>query len=856
MKFLFRTPLFDFDPDNESEIRENWQKIIEAISISSPSLAREIRNKGYENLAKPVKLKVKKYILRGRYRSTPFGKLAGVGLGTDMQQKFSIDLSQADELRSDCTIENPESSYEHWRLSVSSLSQFNRRVFLSYLVKEERWALLSIPHNKVISLLENHCNTHLKIRFAEFRSWFKEGSQHYIEEIWRELIKMGILYHSEDWLKTLISPSVYTDVVVKDQLGIQDKIKNILDDFFQTAGNLFGEVSSDYLEGLKKWFHVKFDDRFIPLPFLLNYQEFTSSDFLELIPNGISQKESLEIPDSLWGCEEVDLKQIVKDAPLPSQIYHVDLVVKILDDNSIVVDNALCNRPFVLIGRFNRNEEIYAYEKEIKSLVYPNDGLIYAEVRIFETHVVQGICATRPVFEKYISPFNQENPNCIPFDEIEMGLRDGEFFLVHNKSGKRIIPIITHPLNGKEISHPLIRLLWELEHQKSFNLVHYHAPLFSSKTYTPRLCWGKIIMQSRRWVINSHQFELQNELKKWLVEQALPSNILVGIYDRELLVNWESEDGLEILWLELRKYSMCVVSEVIWKGKSPYASSKGKAIYPQLVISHRKEIKEKPWTGFLNSIDHEDPKWLYLVFWVSEEDFEDSMLLLFSFYLIDFLKRKRVLWYFLVYPDREQIQVRLRFCPNSKEEREEILYHLVNNIQRLRFELRPYYPEVKKYGNTTYLISESLFWMESSLVSEIIRKTVRLSGSSTISTECLSHFWTDLILSTGMETYGFKMLRTRVKRISHESKRRFLAEPNEKNRFKRLPLAWKKDYKEKLMTHLNHWEEEHMKWQIISNHLHMQVNRFYSLDRKIMEDWVYFMLYKEMGRRIFGKGGR
>lgn len=855
MKFLFRTPLFDFDPDSESEIRENWPKIIEAISISSASLAREIRNKGYEDLAKPVRLKVKKYILRGRYRSTPFGKFAGVGLGADMQQKFSVDLSQVDELGSDCTIENPESSYEHWHLSVSSLSQFNRKVFLSYLVKEERWALLSIPRNKVFSLLENHWKSHLKIRFAEFRSWFKEGSQNYIEEIWRELIKMGILYHSEDWLKTQISPSVYTDVVVKDQLGIQDEIKNIVNGFFQTAGNLFGEISSDYLKGLKKWFHVKFDDRFIPLPFLLNYQEFTSSDFLELIPNGISQKESLEIPDSLWGCEEVDLKKIVKDAPLPSQIYHVDLVVKILDDDQIVVDNAICNRPFVLIGRFNRNEEIYAFEKEIKSLVFSNDGLIYAEVRVFETHVVQGICATRPVFEKYISPFNQGDPNCIPFEEIEMGLRDHEFLLVHNKSGKRIIPIITHPLNGKEISHPLIRLLWELDHQKSFKLVHYQAPLFSSNTYTPRLCWGKIILQSRRWVINSHQFELQKELKKWLVEQALPSNILVGIYDRKLLVDWESEDGFEILWLELRKYSKCVLSEVIWKDKSPYTSFNGKTIYPQLVISHRKEIKEKPWTGFLNSIDHEDPKWLYLVFWVSEEDFEDSMLLLFSFYLIDFLKRKRVLWYFLVYPDREQIQVRLRFCPNSKEEREEILCRLVNNLQRLRFELRPYYPEVKKYGNTTYLISENLFWMESSLVSEIIRKTVRLSGSSTISIECLSQFWTDLILSSGMELYGFKMLRIRVKRISHESKRRFSAESNEKKRFRRLALTWKKDYKEKLMTHLSHWEEERMKWQIISNHLHMQVNRFYSLDRKFMEDWLYFLLYKEMGRRIFGKGG-
>lgn len=854
MKFLFRTPLFDFDPEDESEIKENWVKIFEAISISSPSLAQEIRNQRFEDLAKPIKLKVKKYILRGRYRSTPFGKLAGVGLGSDVLQKFSVDLQQVVELGSTCGRENPEDNYKDWHLSQGSFSQFGLKVFLSYQVKEERWALLSIPYNKVISLLENHCTTNSGIRFDEFLSWFKEESQHNIEEIWMQLIKMGILYHSEDWLKTQIIPSVYTDVVVVDQLGIKEEIKTVVQDFFQTSGHLFSQVSSTYLERLRKWFHVKIDDRFIPLPLLIRYQEFTSSDFLELTPNGESQKIPFEIPASFWGSEEVDLRKIVKEAPLAPQLYNIDLVFKILDDGRIVVDNAVCNRPFVFFGRFNRHEEIFAFENEIRAQVFPNQDLIYAEVRVFETHVVQGICATRPLFERYISPFYQKDPNCIPFDEIEMGLRDGEFLLVHSKSGKRIIPIITHPLNGKEISHPLIRLLWELDHQRSFNLAHYQAPLFSSSTYIPRLTWGKIILQSRRWVVYSYQFEVPEELKKWLYGLALPSHVLVGVYDRELLVNWESEDGFEILWIELRKYPRCVLSEVIWKDKSPYTSTNGKFIYPQIVFSYRKAIEEKPWSGFLNSIEHEDTRWLYVIFWVSEEDFEDYMLLLFSFTFIDYLKRKRVQWYFLVYPDGEQLQVRMRFCPISKEEKGDILYRFFNNLCRLRFEQRPYYPEVKKYGDSTYLISEELFWMESSLVSDIIRKTVRLSGSSRISIECLSQFWAALIISAGMESYGFELVRIRVKRISFELKRRFAVESMENTPCRKLPLAWKKDYKEKLMRHLNHWEDQRMKWQVISNHLHMQVNRFYSIDRKRMEDWLYYLLCKEIGKRIYGKG--
>lgn len=854
MKFLFRTPLFDFDPENESEIQKNWIKIMEAISISSASLANEIRDQQYDQLSKSVRLKVKKYILRGRYRSTPFGKFAGVGLGSFNLQKFSLDLEQVVKLGPKYTSMTWEDNSQEWHLSTVGFSQFDRKVFLSYHVREERWALLGIPSNKVISQLINHCKAHQGIRFSEFRLWFKDESQNSVEEIWMHLIELGILYQSEEWLKTKITPSVYTDIFLADRLGISDEINNVVQDFFQTSGPLFSQVSSSYLGRLKKWFQNKIDDRFIPLPFLLAYQEFTSSDFLELNPNGENSKESFEIPTSCWGLEEVDLRKIVKEAPLDPQIYHLDLVFKALDDGRIVIDNAICNRPFVFIGRFNRHEEVFALAQEIKGKVYPSQELIYAEVRIFETHVVQGICETRPIFDKFISPFYQKDPNCIPFEEIEMGLRDDEFLLVHNKTGKRIIPIVTHPLNGKEISHPLIRLLWELDHQKGFKLTHYQSPQFISSNYSPRLTWGKTVLQPRKWVVFSYQFEVVDELKKWLNEQALPTEISVGIYDRELLINWESEDGFEILWTELRKHPKCVLSEVLWKDKSPFTSTTGKPIYPQLIISHRKAINEQPWSGFLNSIDHENSWWLYVVFWVAEEDFEDSILLLFSFGFIDYLKKKSVQWYYLVYPDSEQLQVRMRFLANSRDQKGEILSFIVNNLSyQLRFEQRPYFPEVKKYGASTYQISEELFWMESRLIVEIIRRTVSLSGPSEIGIECLSQFWADLIYAAGLESYGFKMVKSKVKRMSFELKRNFAVEPLNAKPHRKLPLKWKKEYRLKLMTHLSHWGENNMKWQVISNHLHMQVNRFYSVNRKRMEDWLYYLLYKEMGKRIFGK---
>ncbi len=855
MKFLFRTPLFDFDPQNEVEILQNWSKILAAISVSSPSLFNEVCGWSFKELPKALRLKVKKYILRGRYRSTPFGKLAGVGLGKTELQKFSIDLDQTTELRSKIIPINIDHEDVVWHLSSGGFNQFDRKIFLSYQIKEERWALLGIPSNVIIDLLINHFKNHRGIRFSEFRSWFKDDSPYTVDEIWMNLIEIGILYSNERWLKSQIQASVFSDIVLTDELGISTECQSLVDDFFKTAGNLFVRSNSTYLDQLKKWFQVKFDDRFIPLTLLLSYSEFTSSDFFEVHPNGESTDTFVHITSSSWGLEEVDLRMIIKEAPLAEELFHVDLVIKALDDGGIIIENTVCNRPFVFIGRFNRQKEVMELAKQVKEKIYTDRDLIYAEVRLFENHIAQGICATEPIFDKYISPFYHEDSGCIPLEDIEIGLRDGAFILIHNQAEKRIIPIVTHPLNGKQISHPLMRLLWELDHQKGFKLAHFQSPEFVTGNYSPRLIWGKTILQSRRWVVYSNQFEIDKELSSWLKKEKLPPELLIGIYDRELLINWENDDDFEILWTELKRHPKCVLSEVLWKNKSPYSSTLGRAVYPQLIQSHRKPIKETPWKGFLNSIERENLDWLYVVFWVEEDDFEDSMLLLLSFDFFEYLKKNHFRWYFLVYPEDDKIQVRLRFLMNSINQKSEILSFIFHNLgTQLRFEQRPYYPEVKKYGKNTIQISEELFWMESLLVAEIIIRTSGKDGSRDISVSSLSNFWVDLICASGIECYGFEKIKTKVKRMSIELKRSFASDLGLLRIQRKLPVGWKEEYKLKLMTHLHHWEKNEMKWQVISNHLHMQVNRFYSINRKRMEDWLYYLLYKEMGKRRYGNG--
>lgn len=79
MDYIFRLPLVDFDITNEDEIKKNWKWIQKAVEHSSESLYREIRDSDYSSLSNRIRLKIYKFLLRGRYRATPFGYWAGVG---------------------------------------------------------------------------------------------------------------------------------------------------------------------------------------------------------------------------------------------------------------------------------------------------------------------------------------------------------------------------------------------------------------------------------------------------------------------------------------------------------------------------------------------------------------------------------------------------------------------------------------------------------------------------------------------------------------------------------------------------------------------------------------------------------
>jgi thiopeptide-type bacteriocin biosynthesis protein len=857
MKFLFRVPLFDLDPNSESDISEEWDKILNAIAHSSPTLYKEIKKESYSDLAQSLKHKVYKYLLRGRFRSTPFGLWSGVGIGGfDESQSTVLDLSLTEQLTIEAAPEPDGDDRQPLYISLGGVERLGRVHFLSFMPKEQRWVFVSIPRNPLSSLLLTKLSPSKGISFTEFKAWFRDSPHPTIQELWTQLKELGILSDRRKHSNLQVSTRDYVDTVVNEKLTLPPSVKEELNTFFETAGSLFSRVKSIYLTSLTAWFESQFDDRFTPLPLLLEYPDFVFSTFLQSASTISEDDINLNGLLDKGQPVSIDLSKEVLPTPMDDGIFDLGFVFKKSNPTEIIVDNLVCNRPFSLFGRFNRDERIYCYQRELKDKIFQSNAVIYTEVRVFENSAVEGICDTKPLFERYISPFPEYDHRAIQLSDIEIGVRSNRFLLFDKISGKRIIPIVTHPLNGKEISHPLIRLLWELELQDAFKFVPYHSPYFSGRRYIPELRWGNLVLQGRKWIIRVEDFPSKDQLHRWMNQQAIPARIRSGNYDRELILRWQDDKDFEILWSELVKNGRLTIGEAGWLESQEYFSTRQRPIYPEFVVNVNRTKKEDTWNGFINSVTEEDKNSLYILIRIPGDELDDFLDFYFGRDLLDYLSQEKIVWYYLVYPEGERLQIRTRFLKIEGEVKKQLLWLGYGRFSRehLDVELRPYYPEIKKYGRTGYVISEKVFHLESVLmVNRAIDGKHRCLDSNDL-LGLVTGIWQKVLEAVFEEAQIFEFVRDRSRRIPFAEKRLLMANVLlTQEDFKGVEpyRSWMDSFHQLMLTQISEGSNESEKWRCISNHLHMQVNRFFPLERRDMENTIYLVLYKVYGRRAY-----
>ena len=865
MRFLFRAPLFDLDPRSIKEISAHWPQVVKAIKNSSESFYQEIKSVSFPELSERKQRKVIKYLLRGRFRSTPFGYWAGVGVGEfGDDKKNELDLSEVLVLNKIDFTSNSTEKHEHYYVGLEGFKNFGRNHYLSYLNREERWAFVSIPSNPLTQKLEKILSQDNEISYSKFEDWYSQWPEQEIEELWTQLLEMGIIQKTFQRREMGVVPRQKIDLVFKEKIALGKNSFHWVQDFWATAGNLFTETKSSYIQSFHYWFQEHFDDRFVPLPILLNYPDFVYGNFLNQVllnsadPSGYLNYSGLDFQNP------VDLKSRLTNKPVSDAIYDLNFLIRKCNRGRLLVENLVCNKPFSYFGRFNRYGPILNCQKEIRDTVFRNQDIIYAELKIVESGNVQGICQTAPLFQYYISPMRESDPGAISLCDLELGIREGNILIYQLSTGKRVVPVVTHPLNGREISHPLIKLIWELNQGQSYRLGIYEFQSKSFIPHSPQFQWGNLILQCRKWKIYAEWFSVRKDLEQWLIRNQIPCPIKIGIFDRELLINWEKNEELQIFWEELRKKNKLTLSDPIWLEDNSYISKESaRTIYPEFAINFSREKKEWSWEGFINSISSEDKESLYFLIKIHEEDLWDFLIYYFSRELIEYVSVQKIVWYFLVYPESGCIQVRIRFLRVNSQQKKELFWLGYGKVRNSFYsiELRPYYPEIKKYGAETYKISEELFHLESQLLIEAIKfyrdEELRNRFFQAISLK----LWSKLIQKTFSKEGAFRFLQLKVKSIPYEQKKDLLQNSIDLDFMGSfLELGWEKNYESLFLNLLNLKKEEEERFRVVGNHIHMMANRFFGEERQSMEFRIYIELHKlirkELFKRVKGTKGR
>ncbi|WP_026968192.1 lantibiotic dehydratase [Algoriphagus terrigena] len=851
MEFIYRIPLFQFDHENPEELEQNRPEILEAISLSSPEFSQELAKKPFAELEHKLKIKLRKYLLRGRFRPTPFGRFAGVGIGKwganlKLETPFRItDLPSSEQSNTKSTLPGP---YEGLYRLLPGISKKHGYYHATVWDGEtDRWVDCKVQEN---SLLDELLEIPQPFDFQQFAGLLdiqEPGpSLEMAKHTWNDILATGLL--TPEWLPRIPAG---TDSVLSNPLELPKTAESILTQFTETAGHLFAPEGSNYVQAFIDWFAGSYDDRFVVLEDLLKEREFVSGHFLDRPTKSMDREDVLAALLCEKGGEKaIDLSRSFPKAPLQENIYDLQLLYRLDANRNPVIENMVCNRPFVYLGRFTRDPRIADYAGKVRDVIYPNQDILYAHVALRETAAIDHICDVRNLFDYEITPFASTSEKKLGLRDLWIGISGKRIVLVHKKSGFQVLPVILHPLNGNQVTHPVLRLLWETAHQNNYRFLPYQSKTLRDLPYCPRLNWGPVCLQPGKWTLKKESYPNRKSLQDRLDQLNAPQFLLAGNLDRELLINRFRPEDFTILWQELQRNGSISATEALWYPSDLFQSEKGVPLYPQFVYHSSKQQVIPKIGPVFNPLS--DPRKDCLCFSIQAGHSDTGEVLERLLHQLNEWKfpNQKIPWYFLQYGKNGATEIRLRLLdiPHSRASRWLLRLGAFFISEGLTWKTTDYFPETRKYGITGLACSHKMFWLESAFLAGRNRDgTLNFHLPDLWKEDLTVWLWLTILRESQHAAALFRELRAQVLNmpVSETRALKKTYSPVEKPDLENFPIE---EYLQTIANHEYFSAGTDQSGNLLFNHLHMMVNRFFPADTREREGRIRYRLYRELGR--------
>lgn len=675
-------------------------------------------------------------------------------------------------------------------------------------------------------------------------------------------------------------------------------------EFISFMANYKKSYVSPHLEFFKKRFREKFGERSIPLLLVmdpeigLGYADLEhGNDGDELVDFILSHQTAkagscasqysqlhIDVLNQLASGKEIHLSENnIKKSGFGDLLPNSLSVMVGFSENKPVIRHIGGATANALLGRFTiASPEIESFCKSVSALeIEANPGTLFFDVAYQAERNVDNVNRRINLYEAEL-PINSwsDCEGSINFADILVTVDKGQVIFQHRVSGRRMMPRIPSAYNQMRSDLSLFRFVCDVQNQLlQVDLTFQLSDLFPDLDHYPRVYYKNLIVSPATWkvpetfLLGVMDVKTKIQLfRKWLVENGVSMPFKTGHADQMMVFDPLNDMDLISFFNFSKTSSAVIITESLLDASSFVKDEKNRSYVPEYVLSfaHGEQIypplrenRLMSWPMEVDELEMIGDKWLYLDIYCG---CSSANLILLKIMNAIGQQAKSLMngWFFIRYKD-PKTHLRLRLRTRQKNDVISIL-PLVNSIimpeiQQGMIEditIRPYRRELGRYGKTMMDQVEDFFCTDSTVVLSLLNKnsTMEQLYSSAIqfmmvAYQCFIPDPTDSLLFTrnmaDLFSKEFELGTNSYKKINERYKAHFSAQTG-KNLLSKQNLG---RLRRRLKLLSSSCPDAADKRRLLSDLIHLHINRLFSSEQRIHEAILYqYMLKSALSKRF------
>ncbi|SOD20098.1 thiopeptide-type bacteriocin biosynthesis protein [Pedobacter xixiisoli] len=749
----------------DAQLSIYWEQLKALIASASPSLFEQIANTDHsalDQLDKRTRISIERYFNRTRFRPVPYGKFSTVGLLRNEENKNDepvlhtqmelLNFRDWTEIKKLATAAITWTDELMWRTQATLYTHEGTHYF--FQSTEGQTELFSLNGFEELDRLLSFCS--LSRSTAEIKD-LVGNDWDFFRDMMSQLLELQVLVHSHlpnitgaDYFQRiglatfgeqLNDYSIYIRHAAKGfcNIGLEQELER----YVAFANEHLPSPTLNDLAEFKLQFTKRYENQWQPLARVLDpekglgYAGLSNSgndDLVTLLPKQELMPQYLLLDDlsmfllnGMLGGKAVNLENFtgknIDRVALPNTL---NVLLQPAKDGVWAVEHIGGPSATNLLGRFAKDTHIANFTGELVDL----EQKANAEVKFFDIAYqtdqrTDNINRRPQLYELELTLGGwSTHPKQLQLADLFINVIGDELVLYSNRYQCRVVPRMASAYNILRSSHPLLRLLADLQYQ---GMQHQFLPdleqRFPNMDYYPPLKFGKLLLQPAKWKVPSSAKVAKTELDKWLDEKVCNRFIRIGRSDQYLCLDLELDMDRELLWDSLqRDAGLQYISDWPSGGEQGMLDTEGNRFSYQLhwALTHQKQVYA-PVTVF-NKPPHQKnwsvgSDWFFMSLYASPENQTHILKELIAPLL---LKHENVVqnWFYILYSDPDKhIRLRIKWHADASAK---IKWQVLNEIGGWlgsygirNTVMKPYEPEWQRYGTATMMATEHFFELDS-----------------------------------------------------------------------------------------------------------------------------------------------